>query len=220
MNKILLVEDEDNLRHIIAAYLHKENFDVVEAADGNQALERFAEHEYSLVILDVMLPYRNGFNVCKQIRSQSKVPVLMLTARDTEQDELHGFHCGADEYISKPFSPEILIARIKSLLKRCDLLLENEIAIGDLQVNYRQRTVTYQHNRLMLTPKEFDLLYYLLNNRNIALSREQILNAVWGYDYYGDTRTVDTHIKCLRSKLGDFGDTIKTIRKFGYKLEA
>lgn len=220
MNKILLVEDEDNLRHIIAAYLHKENFDVVEAADGNQALERFAEHEYSLVILDVMLPYRNGFDVCKQIRSQSKVPVLMLTARDTEQDELHGFHCGADEYISKPFSPEILIARIKSLLKRCDLLLENEIAIGDLQVNYRQRTVTYQHNRLMLTPKEFDLLYYLLNNRNIALSREQILNAVWGYDYYGDTRTVDTHIKCLRSKLGDFGDTIKTIRKFGYKLEA
>lgn len=219
MNKILLVEDEDNLRRIIAAYLNKENFDVVEAADGNQALERFAEDEFCLVILDVMLPYRNGFDVCRQIRTQSKVPVLMLTARDAESDELHGFHCGADEYISKPFSPDILMARIKSLLKRCDLLLENEICIGNLQINYRQRTAVYRDNRLMLTPKEFDLLYYLVNNRNIALSREQILNAVWGYDYFGDTRTVDTHIKCLRSKLGSFGEYIKTIRKFGYKLE-
>lgn len=219
MNKILLVEDEDNLRHIIASYLRKENFDVVEAADGRQALERFAEGEYSLIILDVMLPYYNGFEVCQQIRNQSKVPVLMLTARDAEQDELHGFHCGADEYIAKPFSPEILMARIKSLLKRCDLLLENEITIDALCLNYRQRTATYQGQRLMLTPKEFDLLYYLLNNRNIALSRDQILNTVWGYDYYGDTRTVDTHIKCLRAKLGTFGNAIKTIRKFGYKLE-
>ena len=136
-----------------------------------------------------------------------------------EQDELYGFSCGADEYISKPFSPDILIARIKSLLKRCDLLLENERIIGDLEINYRQRTAVYQNQRLMLTPKEFDLLYYLVNNSNLALSREQILNAVWGYDYYGDTRTVDTHIKCLRAKLGSFGDNIKTIRKFGYKLE-
>ena len=219
MNKILLVEDEDNLRHIIATYLYKENFFVVEAADGQQAMERFAEDEFCLIILDVMLPKQNGFEVCKQIRSQSKVPVLMLTARDTENDEFSGFHCGADEYISKPFSPDILIARIKSLLKRCDLLLENELTIGELQINYRQRTAAYQNNRLLLTPKEFDLLYYLVNNSNLALSREQILNAVWGYDYYGDTRTVDTHIKCLRAKLGDFGSSIKTIRKFGYKLE-
>ena len=219
MNKILLVEDEDNLRHIIATYLYKENFFVVEAADGQQAMERFAEDEFCLIILDVMLPKQNGFEVCKQIRTQSKVPVLMLTARDTENDEFSGFHCGADEYISKPFSPDILIARIKSLLKRCDLLLENELTIGELQINYRQRTAAYQNNRLLLTPKEFDLLYYLVNNSNLALSREQILNAVWGYDYYGDTRTVDTHIKCLRAKLGDFGSSIKTIRKFGYKLE-
>lgn len=219
MNKILLVEDEDNLRHIIATYLRKENFFVVEASDGKQALDRFFEDEFSLIILDVMLPHINGFDVCKQVRTHSKVPVLMLTARDKEQDELYGFSCGADEYISKPFSPDILIARIKSLLKRCDLLLENERIIGDLEINYRQRTAVYQNQRLMLTPKEFDLLYYLVNNSNIALSREQILNAVWGYDYYGDTRTVDTHIKCLRAKLGSFGDNIKTIRKFGYKLE-
>ena len=219
MNKILLVEDEENLRHIIKTYLNKENFDVVEAADGKQALERFSESEFCMVILDIMLPYLNGFEVCKQIRTVSQVPVLMLTARDTETDELHGFHCGADEYIAKPFSPDILIARIKSLLKRCDLLLENEISIDTLSINYRQRTASYEGNRLVLTPKEFDLLYYLVNNRNLALSREQILNAVWGYDYFGDTRTVDTHIKCLRSKLGTFGDYIKTIRKFGYKLE-
>ncbi len=219
MNKILLVEDEDNLRRIIAAYLIKENFIVVEAADGNQALERFSEGEFCLVILDVMLPYLNGFEVCRQIRTHSKVPVLMLTARDGESDELHGFHCGADEYITKPFSPDILIARIKSLLKRCELPLENEICIDDLVVNYRQRTVTYQGERLMLTPKEFDLLFYLVNNCNIALSREQMLNTVWGYDYYGDTRTVDTHIKCLRAKLGQFGTHIQTVRKFGYKLE-
>lgn len=219
MNKILLVEDEENLRHIIKTYLNKENFDVVEAADGKQALERFSESEFCMVILDIMLPYINGFEVCKQIRTVSQVPVLMLTARDTETDELHGFHCGADEYIAKPFSPDILMARIKSLLKRCDLLLENEISIDTLSINYRQRTASYEGNRLVLTPKEFDLLYYLVNNRNLALSREQILNAVWGYDYFGDTRTVDTHIKCLRSKLGTFGDYIKTIRKFGYKLE-
>lgn len=219
MNKILLVEDEDNLRRIIASYLSKENFEVVEANNGRDALDRFQEDEYSLVILDVMLPYLNGFEVCSRIRAQSKVPVLILTARDTEQDELHGFHCGADEYIAKPFSLDILMARIRSLLKRCDLLLENEIDIGELSINYRQRTALYQNNRLMLTPKEFDLLYYLVNNRNIALSREQMLNAVWGYDYYGDTRTVDTHIKCLRAKLGGFGRNIKTVRKFGYKLE-
>ena len=143
----------------------------------------------------------------------------MLTARDTEHDELMGFSCGADEYITKPFSPDILMARIKSLLKRCNLLLETELQIEDLQLNYRQRTVHYKDQRVFLTPKEFELLYYLVNNRKIALSREQILNQVWGYDYYGDTRTVDTHIKCLRAKLGDFGNYIITIRKFGYKLD-
>jgi len=219
MNKILLVEDEANLQHIIASYLRKENFIVIEAGDGQQALEQFAADEFNLIILDVMLPKQNGFEVCKTIRTQSQVPVLMLTARDTENDELQGFSCGADEYITKPFSPDILMARIKSLLKRCNLLFENELYIEDLQINYRQRIVNYKNQRVFLTPKEFELLYYLVNNRKIALSREQILNQVWGYDYYGDTRTVDTHIKCLRAKLGDFGNYIMTVRKFGYKLD-
>lgn len=219
MNKILLVEDEDHLRHLVASYLRKENFTVIEAADGQEALDRFAEDEFCLLILDLMLPKLNGFEVCSRVRSQSRVPVLMLTARDGEQDELQGFRCGADEYITKPFSPDILMARVKSLLKRCDLLLENEVSLEGLRINYRQRTAFFDGMRLMLTPKEFDLLYYLVNNKNLALSREQILDAVWGMDYYGDTRTVDTHIKCIRAKLGDFGQKIKTIRKFGYKLE-
>lgn len=219
MNKILLVEDEADLRSIVASYLRKENFTVIEAADGQEALDRFAEEEFCLLILDLMLPKLNGFEVCSRIRSQSNVPILILTARDGELDELRGFHCGADEYIAKPFSPDILMVRIKSLLKRCDLLLENEVVVGDFTINYRQRTAHHQGQRLMLTPKEFDLLYYLVNNKNIALSREQILDAVWGMDYYGDTRTVDTHIKCIRAKLGVLGQHIKTIRKFGYKLE-
>ena len=219
MNKILLVEDEENLRHIIASYLRKENFIVTEAGDGELALEQFSSGEFDMIILDIMLPKKNGYDVCKAIRAQSQVPVLMLTALDTEQDELMGFSCGADEYIAKPFSPDILIARIKSLLKRCNLLMENELCIDALRINYRQRTAQYKDERLILTPKEFDLLYYLANNRNLALSREQILNQVWGYDYFGDTRTVDTHIKCLRAKLGDFGEHIITVRKYGYKLE-
>ena len=219
MNKILLVEDEADLRSIVASYLRKENFTVIEAADGQEALDRFAEEEFCLLILDLMLPKLNGFEVCSRIRSQSNVPILILTARDGELDELRGFHCGADEYIAKPFSPDILMVRIKSLLKRCDLLLENEVVVGDFTINYRQRTAHHQGQRLMLTPKEFDLLYYLVNNKNIALSRDQILDAVWGMDYYGDTRTVDTHIKCIRAKVGVLGQHIKTIRKFGYKLE-
>ncbi|PWM50624.1 MAG: DNA-binding response regulator [Clostridiales bacterium] len=219
MNKVLLVEDENDLRKIIANYLKQANFTVVEAADGEQALSLFADGEYDLVILDLMLPKVNGYEVCLDIRRSSKVPIVILTARDSEIDELRGFNCGADEYIAKPFSPNILIARIKSLLKRCDTFMENTVQIKDFSIDNRQRLVYYQGNRVITTPKEFELLYYLVNNRNIALSREQILDAVWGMDYYGDTRTVDTHIKCLRAKLGDFGQQIKTVRKVGYKLE-
>lgn len=219
MNKVLLVEDENDLRKIIANYLKQANFTVVEAADGEQALSLFADGEYDLVILDLMLPKVNGYEVCLDIRRSSKVPIVILTARDSEIDELRGFNCGADEYIAKPFSTNILIARIKSLLKRCDNFMENTVQIKDFSIDNRQRLVYYQGNRVITTPKEFELLYYLVNNRNIALSREQILDAVWGMDYYGDTRTVDTHIKCLRAKLGDFGQQIKTVRKVGYKLE-
>ena len=219
MNKVLLVEDENDLRKIIANYLKQANFTVVEAADGEQALSLFADGEYDLVILDLMLPKVNGYEVCLDIRRSSKVPIVILTARDSEIDELRGFNCGADEYIAKPFSPNILIARIKSLLKRCDTFMENTVQIKDFSIDNRQRLVYYQGNRVITTPNEFELLYYLVNIRNIALSREQLLDAVWGMDYYGDTRTVDTHIKCLRAKLGDFGQQIKTVRKVGYKLE-
>lgn len=219
MNKVLLVEDENDLRKIIANYLKQANFTVIEAADGEQALALFADGEYDLVILDLMLPKINGYEVCLDIRRSSKVPIVILTARDSEIDELRGFNCGADEYIAKPFSPNILIARIKSLLKRCDTFMENNVQINDFSIDNRQRLVYYKGERVITTPKEFELLYYLVNNRNIALSREQILDAVWGMDYYGDTRTVDTHIKCLRAKLGDFGQQIKTVRKVGYKLE-
>ena len=219
MNKVLLVEDENDLRKLIANYLKEENFTVVEAKDGEEALALFADCEYDLVILDLMLPKVNGFEVCLDMRKSSKVPIVILTARDTETDELRGFNCGADEYISKPFSPNILIARIRSLLKRCDMFLENTVEFEDFSIDNRQRLIYYQGKRVITTPKEFDLLYYLVNNPNIALSREQILNAVWGMDYYGDTRTVDSHIKCLRAKLGAFGEKIKTVRKIGYKLE-
>lgn len=219
MNNVLLVEDETNLRRIIASYLKKEGFSVTEAADGQEALDCFVDSAFNLVILDLMLPKINGYDVCLEIRRHSKVPILILTAKDGEFDELKSFNYGADEYIAKPFSPNILMARIKSLLKRCDLLLEDTITIDNFTLDYRQRLITIDGKRIILTPKEFELIYYLLNNKNIALSREQILDAVWGMDYYGDTRTVDTHIKCIRAKLGAFSEHIITIRKFGYKLE-
>ncbi len=220
MNDVLLVEDEANLRRIIANYLKKNQFHVTEAADGQEALDLFVDGAFNLVILDLMLPKVNGYDVCLTIRRSSKVPIVILTAKDSELDELKGFNCGADEYISKPFSPDILIARIKSLLKRSDMLLSDTITIGNFVLDNRQRIVSIDGKRIVLTPKEFDLIYYLVNNRNIALSREQILDAVWGMDYYGDVRTVDTHIKCIRAKLGDFGQSIHTLRKFGYKLVA
>ncbi len=220
MNDVLLVEDEANLRRIITNYLKKNQFHVTEAADGQEALDLFVDGAFNLVILDLMLPKVNGYDVCLTIRRSSKVPIVILTAKDSELDELKGFNCGADEYISKPFSPDILIARIKSLLKRSDMLLSDTITIGNFVLDNRQRIVSIDGKRIVLTPKEFDLIYYLVNNRNIALSREQILDAVWGMDYYGDVRTVDTHIKCIRAKLGDFGQSIHTLRKFGYKLVA
>ena len=220
MNKVLLVEDENDLRKIIANYLKQANFTVIEAADGEQALALFADGEYDLVILDLMLPKLNGYEVCLDIRRSSKVPIVILTARDSEIDELRGFNCGADEYIAKPFSPNILIARIKSLLKRCDTFMENNVQINDFSIDNRQRLVYYKGERVITTPKEFELLYYLVNNRNIALSREQILDAVWGMDYYGDTRTVDVHIKRLREKIKDHETwRIATIWGIGYKFE-
>lgn len=218
--KILLAEDEDNIRKLVASYLVKEGFHVAEAADGAEAISKFdAEMDFSLVILDVMMPKKDGYEVASYIRSTSDVPILMLTARDTETDEITGFNSGADEYISKPFSPRILMARVKNLLRRTSQNSMQDIDGGGITVKYRERIVLIDGEKAVLTPKEFDLLYYLLQNKNIVLSRSQILSTVWDWDYFGDDRTVDTHIKCLRSKIGEYGKKIVTVRKIGYKFE-
>ncbi len=217
-NKVLIAEDEPKLRSLVVSYLKKEGFAVVEAGDGKEATDRFSESKFDLVILDIMMPIKDGLAVCREIRAQSSVPVVMLTARSEEYDELSGFSCGADEYITKPFSPAILITRIKTVLKRSRVLGDDEMAIGRLILHKRERTVKIGDAEILLTPREFDLLYYLMLNKNLVLSREQILEKVWGYDYFGDERTVDTHIKCLRAKLLDCGEYIRTLRKFGYKL--
>lgn len=219
-NKILLAEDEHNIRKLVASYLVNEGFKVVEAADGEEAIAKFdSEYDYSLIILDVMMPKVNGYEVCRYIRKSSEVPILILTARDTETDEITGFNSGADEYISKPFSPKILVTRVKNLLKRTSQNSMQDIELEGICIKYRERLVLIDNKKAILTPKEFDLLYYLLQNKNIALSRSQILSTVWDWDYYGDDRTVDTHIKCLRSKMGKYGKNIVTVRKIGYKFE-
>lgn len=219
-NKILIAEDENNIRKLVAYYLTQEGFTVVEASGGGEALARFDENpDLALVMLDVMMPAPDGYQVCRTIREQSRVPILMLTARDTERDEVEGFGCGADEYISKPFSPAILMTRVKNLLRRTGGDDMGDIELGAIKVLQRERTVLVGGKRVIMTPKEFDLLCYLLRNHGLVLSREQIINRIWGLDYDGDDRTVDTHVKCLRAKLGDAGAAITTIRKVGYKLE-
>ena len=219
-SKILIAEDEAKLRQLVASYLVREGYRVVEAADGQQALDLFAQNEdVVLVMLDVMMPRVDGFEGCRRIRARSDVPILMLTARDSEPDELNGFSMGADEYISKPFSPTILVTRVKNLLRRTGGGDLSDVSAGGVQVFYRERTVLVDGKRIITTPKEFDLLYYLVKNQNIVLTRDQILCTVWEMDYQGDDRTVDTHIKCLRAKLGPYAKCIVTVRKVGYKFE-
>lgn len=218
-NKILIAEDEEKIRKLVAGYLVREGYRVVEAGDGMEALEKFGDGEgIVLVILDVMMPRQDGFETCRKIREISDVPILMLTARDTEADELDGFSCGADEYISKPFSPAILVTRVKNLLRRTSGDL-SDLTLGGVEIRYRERSVLVDGKRVMMTPREFDLLYYLVRNKNLALTRDQILSTVWDMDYAGDDRTVDTHIKCLRAKLGPYASSIVTVRKVGYKFE-
>lgn len=218
---ILIAEDEDNIRRLVAYYLSQEGFRVTEARGGAEALSLFREQSgWDLVILDVMMPAPDGYAVCREIRSQSDLPILMLTARDTEQDEVTGFHCGADEYIAKPFSPAILTTRVKNLLRRSGGQSQQNIVLGETKILARERVVMQQQRQIILTPKEFDLLCYLARNRNLVLTRQQILDRVWGADYDGDDRTVDTHIKCLRAKLVTEDLRIITLRKVGYKLEA
>lgn len=218
--RILLADDEGRMRKLVSDFLKREGYIVIEAEDGMKALEIFKNQNqnFDLVILDVMMPYISGWDVCREIRNTSKVPVIMLTARSEENDELFGFRIGADEYITKPFSPTILVARVQALLKRSHGLMQEKKSYDGLIVDEVGHNVTVDGAFIDLTPKEFELLVYLTDNEEIALTREQILNSVWNYDYFGDIRTVDTHIKKLRLKLGSKGEYIQTIRGLGYKF--
>ena len=217
--KILVVDDESRMRKLVKDFLVKRDFEVVEASDGEEAIEMFySNKDIALIILDVMMPKMNGYQVLKEIRMSSKIPVIMLTAKSTEYDELQGFDKGADEYITKPFSPKILVARVEALLRRSNILeADDKLEIGGIQIDKSAHTVTIDGEPIELSFKEFELLDYFMENKGIALSREKILNGVWGYDYFGDARTVDTHVKKLRSKLGDKGNYIKTVWGMGYK---
>ncbi len=220
--KILVVDDESRMRKLVRDFLVKSNFEVIEAPDGEQAVDLFfQEKNIALIVLDVMMPKMDGWQVCREIRSCSKVPIIMLTARADEQDELLGFELGVDEYISKPFSPKILVARIEAILRRTNQLDSNDIlTCGCIQIDRAAHQVRIDGQPVELSYKEFELLTYFVENKGIALSREKILNNVWNYDYFGDARTIDTHVKKLRSKLGPKGsDMIKTIWGMGYKLE-
>ena len=219
--KILVVDDESRMRKLVRDFLTKQNFEVLEAADGEEALDVFyGDKEIALVILDVMMPKINGWDVCREIRVNSKVPIIMLTAKSDENDELLGFELGVDEYISKPFSPKILVARVEAILRRSNKLnVEECIEFEGIVIDKASHQVKVDGQPVELSFKEFELLTYFVENAGIALSREKILNHVWNYDYFGDARTIDTHVKKLRSKLGNKGEYIKTIWGMGYKLE-
>ncbi len=218
--KILVVDDEIRMRKIVKDFLVKNEYEVLEAGDGVEALDVFFENQdVGLIILDVMMPKMDGWHVCREIRNYSKVPIIMLTAKSSEKDELQGFELGVDEYITKPFSPKILVARVEAILRRTTLSqVDSVIAIGGIVLDKSARLVTIDGNNIDLSYKEFELLAYFMENQGIALSREKILNHVWNYDYFGDARTIDTHVKKLRSKMGEKGDLIKTIWGMGYKL--
>ena len=220
--KILVVDDEERMRKLVKDFLVKKGFAVMEAGDGEEALNCFYENkDIALLILDVMMPKVDGWEVCREIRKSSRVPVIMLTARGDERDELLGFELGVDEYISKPFSPKILVARVEAILRRTSGLNQDDILeAGGIRINRSAHEVTVDGESVELSFKEFELLTYFLENQGIALSREKILNNVWNYDYYGDARTIDTHVKKLRSKIGKKGEYIKTIWGLGYKFEA
>jgi DNA-binding response OmpR family regulator len=219
--KILVVDDESRMRKLVKDFLTKENYEVLEAGDGSEALDVFFDNnDIALVMLDVMMPKLDGWQVCREIRNYSKVPIIMLTARTDERDELQGFELGVDEYISKPFSPKILVARVGAILRRTGQMTDDEtLEYGGISLDKAAHVVTIDGKTIDLSFKEFELLTYFMENKGIALSREKILNSVWNYDYFGDARTIDTHVKKLRSKMGQKGDLIKTVWGMGYKLE-
>ena len=219
--KILVVDDEGRMRKLVRDFLVKNNYEVLEAGDGEEAMEVFfAQKDISLVVLDVMMPKMDGWQVCREIRAYSKVPIIMLTARADERDELQGFELGVDEYIAKPFSPKILVARIEAILRRTNQAAREEVlSCGGISLDKAAHQVMIDGESVELSFKEFELLAYFMENKGIALSREKILNHVWNYDYFGDARTIDTHVKKLRSKMGKKGELIRTIWGMGYKLD-
>lgn len=219
--KILVADDESRLRKLVNDFLTKHDYQVLEAADGEEAMDLFYSNpDLALLIVDVMMPKMNGWEVCREIRESSRVPIIMLTAKSDESDELQGFELGVDEYITKPFSPKILVARVEAILRRTNQRSESEaLEAGGIVIDKAAHLVTVDGREINLSYKEFELLTFFMENKGLALSREQILNHVWNYDYYGDARTIDTHVKKLRSKMGKKGDMIKTIWGMGYKFE-
>lgn len=216
--KILVVDDESRMRKLIRDFLIKSGYEVLEAENGEEAVDIFmAEKDIALIILDVMMPKMDGWETCREIRKNSKVPIIMLTAKSSEEDELRGFDLGVDEYISKPFSPKILVARVEAVLRRSNAGSDEILTVGDIVIDKSAHRVTVEGREVELSYKEFELLTYFAENRGIALSREKILNNVWNYDYFGDARTIDTHVKKLRSKLGE-KEYIQTVWGLGYKL--
>ena len=220
--KIPVVDDEARMRKLVRDFLVRDGYTVAEAADGEEALSVFYDQkDIALIILDVMMPKMDGYEVCEEIRRVSKVPIIMLTAKSDERDELRGFDLGIDEYVTKPFSPKILVARVEAILRRSGAgRAEDTLELGGIKIDKSAHEVTIDGKSVELSFKEFELLTYFMENNGIALSREKILNNVWNYDYYGDARTIDTHVKKLRSKLGEKGDLIRTIWGMGYKFEA
>ena len=219
--KVLVVDDESRMRKLVRDFLEKQNYIVIEAGDGEEAVDIFfREKDIALILLDIMMPKMDGWQVCREIRQYSKVPIIMLTVRSDERDELLGFNLGVDEYISKPFSPKILVARVDAVLRRSGAASsEDVLESAGIRIDRTAHQVTIDDHPVDLSFKEFELLSYFVENKGIALSREKILNAVWNYDYFGDARTIDTHVKKLRSKMGDKGNLIKTIWGMGYKFE-
>ena len=219
--KLLVVDDEARIRELIKKYATFEQYEVTEAENGMQAVELCRQQDFNLIIMDVMMPDLDGFSACREIRKTSAVPILMLSARGEEYDKLHGFELGIDDYVVKPFSPKELMMRVGAILKRSGAKSESRevVDIGDLRVDFTARRVTLEGKPLDLSPKEYDLLFYLVRNRGIALTREKLLSEIWGYDFFGDDRTLDTHIKLLRRQLGPYADRITTLRGMGYRFE-
>ena len=216
--KILVVDDELLIRSVIKEYLFLEGYEVDEAGNGQEAVDLVTSNDYSLIIMDIMMPHMDGFEACREIKKVKDIPCIMLSARSEEYDKLNGFEVGIDDYVTKPFSPKELMARVKAVLKRSNPI-NSSFKFGDLVIDDEAHDVFLGEEKLYLTPKEYDLLKYFVSNKNIALSREQLLTNVWGYDFYGDYRTIDTHVKTLRKNLGIYGEYIKTIRGIGYKFE-